>query len=69
MCILCNSRRPLCVYMCILFVSIFQSFLKKRLKVHDTCGVHNLHALPGIVAAIGGAIAAAMAKEEAYGKE
>lgn len=45
------------------------SFLKKRLKVHDTCGVHNLHALPGIVAAIGGAIAAAMAKEEAYGKD
>ena len=30
-------------------------------------GVHNLHGMPGVVAAIGGAIAAAAAGQSAYG--
>ena len=47
----------------------FQPFLNKRLKIHDTCGVHNLHGMPALVAAIGGAIAAALATEKKYGKE
>ena len=32
-------------------------------------GVHNLHGMPGILAAIGGAIAAAAAGESAYGMQ
>lgn len=46
-----------------------QPFLKKRLKIHDTCGVHNLHGMPGLLAAVAGAIASAVANEKTYGKE
>lgn len=34
--------------------------LRKYLKIHDTCGVHNLHGMPGLLAAIGAAILAAI---------
>uniref|UniRef100_A0A0B7B1C0 Ammonium transporter AmtB-like domain-containing protein n=1 Tax=Arion vulgaris TaxID=1028688 RepID=A0A0B7B1C0_9EUPU len=34
--------------------------MSKRLKIHDTCGVHNLHGMPGVLAAIGSAVLAAM---------
>ena len=44
----------------------FQPFLNRQFGIHDTCGVHNLHGLPGIVAAIVGAITAACATEEEY---
>jgi len=42
-------------------------FLEDKLKVHDTCGVHNLHGMPGVLAGVIGAITAAMASTEAYG--
>ncbi|KAJ8002979.1 hypothetical protein DPEC_G00164570 [Dallia pectoralis] len=44
-------------------------FLEKHLKIQDTCGIHNLHAMPGVIGGIVGAITAAAATEEAYGKE
>ena len=35
--------------------------------LHDTCGVHNLQGIPGIIAAVIGIIAAAAATEDLYG--
>eukprot|EP01064_Diplonema_japonicum_P016016 TRINITY_DN24057_c0_g1_i1.p1 TRINITY_DN24057_c0_g1~~TRINITY_DN24057_c0_g1_i1.p1 ORF type:complete len:473 (+),score=163.37 TRINITY_DN24057_c0_g1_i1:43-1461(+) len=37
--------------------------------LHDTCGVLNLHGLPGVLAAVAGAIAAASADETVYGQD
>jgi len=37
--------------------------------VHDTCGVHNLHGMPGVLGAICGAISAAAAGDSAYGQD
>ncbi|XP_069899331.1 ammonium transporter Rh type C isoform X2 [Dipodomys merriami] len=36
-------------------------FLESRLRIQDTCGIHNLHGIPGIVGAIVGAVTAACA--------
>uniref|UniRef100_A0A3Q4MIC0 Rh family, C glycoprotein, like 1 n=1 Tax=Neolamprologus brichardi TaxID=32507 RepID=A0A3Q4MIC0_NEOBR len=44
-------------------------FLEKRLKLQDTCGIHNLHAVPGMLGGFVGAIVAAAATEDIYGKE
>lgn len=44
-------------------------FMEKRLKIQDTCGIHNLHAMPGVVGGIVGAITAASASIEVYGHE
>ncbi|KAK5921583.1 hypothetical protein CgunFtcFv8_018938 [Champsocephalus gunnari] len=42
--------------------------LEEKLKVQDTCGVHNLHGMPGILGAIVGAVTAAVATTDVYGK-
>lgn len=39
------------------------------MKIQDTCGVHNLHAMPGVLGAVVGAITAATASESVYGHE
>ncbi|KAM9764948.1 ammonium transporter Rh type C 2 isoform 2-T2 [Menidia menidia] len=44
-------------------------FLEKHFKLQDTCGVHNLHAVPGMLGGFIGAIVAAAATEEVYSKE
>ncbi|XP_072529748.1 ammonium transporter Rh type C-like 2 [Salminus brasiliensis] len=44
-------------------------FMEKKLKIQDTCGIHNLHGMPGVIGGIVGAISAAGATEFVYGKE
>ncbi|KAK9542695.1 hypothetical protein VZT92_000535 [Zoarces viviparus] len=44
-------------------------FLEKYLKLQDTCGVHNLHAVPGMLGGFIGAIVAAFASEEVYSRQ
>ncbi|KAK6326302.1 hypothetical protein J4Q44_G00019470 [Coregonus suidteri] len=41
--------------------------LEKKLKIQDTCGVHNLHGMPGVLGAIVGAVTAALATKDVYG--
>lgn len=43
-----------------------QISLSGKLRIHDTCGVHNLHGMPGIAAGIIGTIVAAIANYETY---
>jgi ammonium transporter Rh len=43
--------------------------LEGKLKIHDTCGVHNLHGMPGVLGAVVGAIAAGSATASVYGDD
>ncbi|KAF7993399.1 hypothetical protein HCN44_007902 [Aphidius gifuensis] len=40
--------------------------MQNRLKIHDTCGIHNLHGMPAIMAGLFGVIMAAFANEKTY---
>ncbi|CAH1783619.1 unnamed protein product [Owenia fusiformis] len=42
-------------------------FLNEKAGFHDTCGVNNLHGMPGLLAGIAGAVVAALATPEKYG--
>jgi ammonium transporter Rh len=42
-------------------------WLYEKWGLHDTCGVHNLHGLPGVLAGIIGAITCAAASKNIYG--
>lgn len=37
------------------------AFLKKKFNLHDTCGVHNLHGMPGVIGGLTSAIVASRA--------
>jgi len=43
-------------------------FLQEKIALHDTCGVHNLHGIPGVLAGVIGAISASLA-DDAFGNE
>ena len=38
-----------------------------KLKLHDTCGINNLHGMPGVISGIGAIIMSAIATKEVYG--
>jgi len=42
--------------------------LEDKCKLFDTCGVHNLHGMPGLIGGITGAIASAAVGNEVYGQ-
>ena len=44
-----------------------QPAINNRLGIHDTCGVHNLHGMPGLLAGIVGAVTTAVATFDEYG--
>ena len=45
--------------------SLLQPTMDKWFHVQDTCGVHNLHGLPGLLSAVASAIAAGVASNTA----
>ena len=38
-----------------------------KLRLHDTCGINNLHGMPGVISGIGAIIMSAIATKEVYG--
>ena len=42
-------------------------FLEESLGICDTCGVHNLHGMPGVLGAIASVVGAAVASRNEYG--
>lgn len=45
---------------------LFQPLIQKRLRIHDTCGVHNLHGMPGLLGGVFGALMAGLATAASY---
>ncbi|XP_049490751.1 ammonium transporter Rh type B [Panthera uncia] len=45
----------------------FTPVLEAKFKLQDTCGVHNLHGMPGVLGALLGVLVAGLATHEAYG--
>ncbi|ESO06642.1 hypothetical protein HELRODRAFT_186399 [Helobdella robusta] len=41
-------------------------YLSTRLKLHDTCGVHNLHGMPGVISGLGSILAAGISYPYLY---
>ncbi|XP_047560574.1 ammonium transporter Rh type B [Lutra lutra] len=46
----------------------FTPILEAKFKVQDTCGVHNLHGMPGVLGALLGVLVAGLATHETYGE-
>ncbi|XP_011377990.1 ammonium transporter Rh type C [Pteropus vampyrus] len=44
-------------------------YLESNLRIQDTCGIHNLHGIPGIIGGIVGAVTAACANSKVYGQQ
>ena len=42
-------------------------WIAKHLKIHDTCGVHNLHGMPGVIGSALSCILAVVATTQNYG--
>lgn len=45
---------------------IYQPWLERKLKIHDTCGVNNLHGIPGIMGTVLSIIMAAAVNKDEY---
>ena len=42
-------------------------WLDKKCGIHDTCGVHNLHGLPGVIGGLSGVVTSLLASDSLYG--
>ena len=44
-----------------------QGKLFEKIKLHDTCGINNLHGMPGVISALASVVLCAIATEDMYG--
>ena len=44
-----------------------QGKLFDKMKLHDTCGINNLHGMPGVISALASAVMCGIATEAMYG--
>ena len=44
-----------------------QGKLFDKMKLHDTCGINNLHGMPGVISALASAVMCGIATESMYG--
>eukprot|EP00795_Rhopilema_esculentum_P004944 gene4944-21286_t len=56
-------------FICMIAFHYLTPYLRRSAGIHDTCGVHNLHGLPGIFSGIVAAIFAATAEISEYGED
>jgi ammonium transporter Rh len=47
--------------------AVVMPFLEERMNLFDTCGVHNLHGMPGVLGGVASVISAYFASEALYG--
>lgn len=47
---------------------VLQPILESKFKIQDTCGVHNLHGMPGVLGALLGVLVAGLATHDSYGE-
>jgi len=47
---------------------ILQGKLFDKMKLHDTCGINNLHGMPGIISALASAVMCGIATKDMYGE-
>ncbi|KAJ3602754.1 hypothetical protein NHX12_030502 [Muraenolepis orangiensis] len=52
---------------CYLGYRYLTPFMAKRLRIQDSCGIHNLHGLTGLISCTAGICAILLATEETYG--
>ncbi|XP_041817584.1 ammonium transporter Rh type B-like [Chelmon rostratus] len=52
---------------CFLGYKYLSPFLARHMRIHDTCGIHNLHGLTGLISSTAGICAILLATEETYG--
>ena len=45
-----------------------QPFLLSKLRIHDTCGVNNLHGMPGLLGGLLSVLVAGIASSDTYDK-
>ncbi|NXQ60070.1 RHBGB protein, partial [Anthoscopus minutus] len=55
--------------LCVLGFRFLTPLLRKKLTLHDQCGIHNLHGLPGILGAAASVVAVLMASKDASGSQ
>ena len=65
--VLTRSYKTILSKRCYIYFHFKQGKLFDKLKLHDTCGINNLHGMPGVISALASAVMCGIATEAMYG--